>query len=874
MTRYWVRHHILFVCLASLALLHLLWPTEANQQQSINGSLLDAFVARNIGPANVGGRIAAIAGVDGDPKTVYVGAASGGLWKTVDGGETWASIFDHQSSICIGDVAVSQSNPSVIWVGTGEHNARNSVTWGDGVYKSTDGGATWRHMGLKDSHTIGRIAIHPKNPDIVYVAVLGHLWGPNEERGIYKTTDGGKSWTISKFIDNDTGFVDLKMDPVEPDILYAAAYCVRRGAFSGGNPATFLGPGAGLYKTGDGGKNWEKMANGLPTNVCGRCGLDIYRKDSNVVYAVVQTEKTPTGNANEGGPPNGMTAIEGGGVFRSDDKGKTWSFLNTLVPRPFYYGQIRIDPNDDKRVYVLGASFFQSDDGGKTFSTGAKGGVHGDHHALWVNPRDSNVMWLGNDGGYYVSVDRAKSFRALRAAPLGQFYGISVDISKPYYVYGGMQDNGCWGGPSASHDPAGIRQSEWFRCLGGDGFHTQCDPTDANTVYVESQWGGLSRVNVATKGKGKGGGKGDGGGAGIAPKNLGARFNWSTPMLVSPHDPKTLYYGGHVLLMSTERGAAWKKISPNLTRGPDAGKSADYGHTLFTIGESPKKKGILWTGSDDGRIFVTKNGGSNWTDVSKIDAVPAERCISRVEPSHFNEAACYVSITRYRNDDRKPYIFKTTDYGETWKDITGDMPDNGSVHVVIESSRNQNLLFCGTEFGLFASLDGGNSWQAMKGGLPTAAVHDLVIHPRDRDLVVGTHGRSIFVIDDIGPLEQLTPEVLAKPGHLFDVRPVAALKTSTSTPAVKSNEFVGQNPPYGAIIRYHAKEGPVSLTVQDAAGKHVAKLKTADVGGLRQVVWNLRNDQGVAVQTGEYAAVLEVAGQRLVQRIRVEVGRP
>jgi photosystem II stability/assembly factor-like uncharacterized protein len=869
MTRNLVRNYLVLACLASLLLLHLLWPSEASQQVVVDANLLETFVARNIGPANMGGRMVAIAGVDNDPKIVYVAAASGGLWKTVDSGETWAPIFDHQTSVCIGDVAVSQSNPNIVWVGTGEHNARNSVTWGDGVYKSTDGGATWLHMGLKDSHTIGRIAIHPKNPDIVYVAVLGHLWGPNEERGIFKTTDGGMTWTVSKFIDNNTGFVDLKMDPAEPDILYSAAYCVRRGGFSAGNPAIFLGPGAGLYKTSDGGKNWEKMANGLPTNQYGRCGLDIFRNDPNVVYAVVQTEKTPTGNANEGGPPNGNKGPDAGGIFRSNDKGKTWKFLNTLVPRPFYYGQIRVDPNDDKRIYVLGASFFQSDDGGKTFVTGAKGGgVHGDHHALWVNPKDSNNVWLGNDGGFYVSLDRVKSFKALRAAPLGQFYGISVDMSKPYYVYGGMQDNGCWGGPSATHDAAGIRQSAWFRCLGGDGFHTQCDPTDPNTVYVESQWGGLSRVNVAAKGKG--GGKGAGGGAFVSPKSL-ARFNWSTPMLLSPHDPKTLYYGGNVLLMSSERGANWKQISASLTYGPESGKSADYGHTLFTIGESPKKKGVLWTGSDDGRIFVTKDGGAHWEDVSTIPGMPKDSCISRVEPSHFDDAGCYVSMTRYRNDDRKPYIFKTTDFGATWKNITGNLPESGSIHVVIESSRNKNLLFCGSEFGLFASLDGGNSWQPMIGGLPTVAIHDLVIHPRERDLVIGTHGRSVYIIDNIGPLEQMTPEALAKPGYLFAIRPAVAFKVKSSAPAPKSNDFVGENPPFGAIIRYHVRTATVSLTIEDGAGKHVAKLRTAEGGGMQQAVWDLRKDQGTVVQVGEYRAVLEVGDQRLVQGIRVEL---
>jgi photosystem II stability/assembly factor-like uncharacterized protein len=867
------RNYLMLGCLATLAILHLMWPSEASQPVTTDAKLLDTFVARNIGPANMSGRIVAITGVDSDPRVVYVAAASGGLWKSIDSGETWAPIFDNQTSVCIGDVAVAQSNPNVIWVGTGEHNARNSVAWGDGVYKSMDGGKTWQHMGLKDSHTIGRIAIHPTNPDIVYIAALGHLWGPNKERGIFKTTDGGKSWTVSKFIDDNTGFIDLKMDPAQPDILYAAAYCCRRDGFSGGNPKVFLGPDAGLYKTSDGGKSWAKMTNGLPDTQYGRCGIDIYRKDSNVVYAIVQTAKTKTGNETQGNAQNGMGGPDEGGIFRSDDKGKTWKFLNTLVPRPFYFGQIRVDPNDDQRIYVLGLGLHLSDDGGKEFHSGGKGG--GDDHALWINPKDSSHVWLGHDHGFSVSTDKAKSFQAIRAAAIGQFYGISIDMSKPYYVYGGLQDNGSWGGPSATHDAAGIRQSEWFRCGAGDGFHTQCDPTDPNIVYSESQWGGITRQNVAAKGKGggKAGGAGDPAGKFVSPKSL-ARYNWSTPMLLSPHNAKTLYYGGHVLLMSPDRGGSWKKISPNLTYGPDTlAKASDFGHTLFTIGESPKKKGILWTGADDGRIHVSKDGGGSWTDVSEMAGMPKDRCISRVEPSHFDDGTCYVSITRYRNDDRKPYVFKTMDFGETWQNVTSNLPEDGSVHVVIESARNKNLLFCGTEFGLFATLDGGKSWQQMKAGLPTVAVHDLVIHPRDRDLVIGTHGRSIFVIDNIGQLEQLTPEVLSKPGHLFEVRAAAAFKAKTSSPAPKSNEFVGQNPPYGAIIRYHLKAapaGPVSLIIQDNAGKQIMKLKAADGAGLHQAVWNLRTEQGTMVHPGEYTAVLELANQKQVQKVRVE----
>jgi photosystem II stability/assembly factor-like uncharacterized protein len=915
-----VRNLRVLVCFAALLAANWLVSIRASQPaQPLDPTFLEAFAARNIGPANMGGRVVQIAGVESDPKLIYVATGSGGLWKTTDGGDSWKPVFDHLSSVCIGDVAVSQSDPNVVWVGTGEHNARNSVAWGDGVYKSVDGGNTWAHVGLKDSHTIGRIAIHPKDPNIVYVAALGHLWGPNAERGIFKTTDGGKSWQVSKFLDENTGFIDLKMDPAEPEILYAAAYCVRRDGFSGGNPGTFIGPQAGLYKTSDGGKTWEKMTEGLPANQYGRCGIDIYRKDPNTVFAVVQTDKTKVDNANAGGPPNGDLGPENGGIFRSDDKGKTWKFVNTLCPRPFYFGQIRVDPNDDNRVYVLGVQVFVSDNGAKEFrggkggkgaaqkdpekgkdkdksdkgdkdkadqakadkgkggGGGGKGGPHSDLHALWINPKEPDHVWLGSDGGLYLSKDKAKSYQPIRAMAIGQFYGISVDMSKPYYVYGGLQDNGSWGGPSANQSAAGIRQNEWFTISGADGFHTASDPTDPNIVYTESQYGAAMRVNVANKGaKGGGGGGGKGGGKGgnsISVKGQGNRYNWSTPIAVSPHDPKTVYLGGNFLFMSTDRGSGMKKISPDLTYGPP-GKAKNQGHTLFTIAESPTKKGVLWTGSDDGRIHVSKDAGENWTDVSSIPGMPKDSCISRVEPSHFADGTCYVSITRYRNDDRRPYIFRTTNYGESWQDISSNLPANGSVHVVIESSRNAKLLFAGTEFGVFVSLDAGCSWHAFKTGLPTVAVHDLVIHPRDRDLVIGTHGRSIWVIDNISPLEELTAEVAGSASHLFDVRPAVAFKKKPADDAVKANAFVGKNPPYGAILYTYIKDANVkgmSIAIEDSTGKRVAMLKGATTPGLHQRVWDLTDTKGELVQPGEYVAILQSGdGRQLRKKIVVE----
>jgi photosystem II stability/assembly factor-like uncharacterized protein len=843
-------------------------PAEAPASPPV-AALLENLPLRNIGPANMGGRIVAVAVLESNPATMYVATASGGLWKTVNNGESWTPLFDNQSTVSLGDVALAPSNPDIVWVGTGEANARNSVSWGDGLYKSTDGGKTWQHMGLKDSHHIGRIVIHPKNPNIVYVAALGHFWGPNKERGLYKTSDGGKTWQKSKYIDDDTGFIDVAMDPVEPNILYAAAYAVRRDAFSGGNPALQCGPNAGLFRTTDGGKTWEKMTEGLPDRPYGRCGFNIYRKDPNIVYAVVQTDKTEV--SVKGQVASQKLSVEKGGIFRSEDKGKTWVQVNTLCPRPFYYGQIRIDPNDDKRIYVLGVSFFVSNDRGKTFTTGTKG-AHPDHHALWINPKNSKHLVLGNDGGLYFSQTRGASWEKVQNLPIGQFYGVAVDMRKPYRVYGGLQDNGSWGGPSATHHAEGITLKDWVRVLGADGFQCQVDPTDPDIVYVEAQYGKPQRFDLRTKKKG----------TQIQPRSANKavtyRFNWNTPMLISPHNPRTLYYGGNFLFRSDNRGDIWKIISPDLTRGKP-GPSKSTGHTLTTIAESPLKAGILFVGSDDGKVHVTRDGGKKWTDLSeKIPGVPPDRWITRLECSHFAEGTAYLTISRYRNEDYKPYVFKTTDFGETWHDLTNNLPKDGPVHVIRESSRNKNLLFAGTEFGLFVSLDGGNRWQRVRNGLPTVAVHDLVIHPRDRELVIGTHGRSIYVLD-VAPLEELTPKVLASEAHLFTVKPATTFvyrkADAPENAGAPRMAYVAPNPPYGARVYYYLKETadqPVTLTILDAAGKKVASVPGTKKAGIQQLMWDLRRTEGdgKVVPAGEYTARLQVGERVMVRKVQVE----
>jgi photosystem II stability/assembly factor-like uncharacterized protein len=822
-------------------------------------ALLAGLEARTIGPANMGGRVVDVEVVESDPNTMYVAAATGGLWKTADGGNRWEPVFDRQGTLCIGDVAVAPSDPNVVWVGTGEANARNSVSWGDGVYKSTDAGKTWTHVGLRDSHHIGRIAIHPKNPDVVYVAALGHLWGPNRERGLYRTADGGKTWQRVKYVNVDTGFIDVAIDMEDPNVVYAAAYQVRRDGFAGGNPKVGWGPGSGLFRTEDGGKTWAKMTQGLPDRPLGRCGLAVFRKDPRVVYAVVQTDKT---NTSARGQSQGRQSgpVEAGGVFRSDDKGKTWAKVNDLCPRPFYYGQVRVDPVDDRRVYVLGVQLHVSDDGGKTFKAAGRG-AHPDHHALWINPRDTSHMVLGNDGGLYFSRDKGASWAAVRGMPLGQFYGVAVDMRQPYRVYGGLQDNGSWGGPSATDSAEGITLADWKRVGGGDGFQCQADPSDPDTIYCETQYGGLRRVSLK------------GGRPKLirprAPEGQPAyRFNWNAPLLLSPHDPKTVYYGGNVLFKSVDRGDKWEVISPDLTRG-GPGPSADGGHTITAVAESPLKAGVLYVGTDDGRLHVTRSGGKDWTDLTDtLPALPPERWVTRVECSHFAAGTAYLTIDRHRNDDLRPYVFRTTDYGATWTPLGYGLPQDAPVHVLRESSRNKDLLFAGTECGLFASLDGGRHWHRLANGLPPAVpVHDLVIHPRERELVIGTHGRSVYVLD-VAPLEELTPQVLSAGAHLFEVKPVAAGKRRpTDPPAAKS--YAAPNPPAGAVIYYHLKAapaGPVSVVITDASNKVVATLAGATTAGLHRLVWDLKP----AAAPGEYAVTVKAGERSLTKKVRVE----
>lgn len=821
-------------------------------------AMLEQLPVRSIGPANMSGRVTDIAVVESNPSTFYIGAATGGVWKTTDAGTSWSPIFDQQDTLGIGAVAVAPSNPDVIYVGTGEANPRNSATWGRGIYRSTDAGKSWTFSGLPDSHHIGRIVVHPTKPDVAYAAVMGHLWGPNRERGLFKTIDGGKTWNNTKFIDENTGFIDVAIDPLEPETLYAAAYPARRDGFSGGAPKTQWSATGGLYKTSDGGKSWAKLKGGLPDRPMGRCGVSIHRNDPKIVYAVVQTDKTdgPTDNRGQVAKSN-EGDVEKGGIFRSDDKGETWKKVNDLVPRPFYYGQIRVDPRNDQQVYVLGVAFSVSSDGGKTF-TAPRINTHGDHHALWINPQDSNHLIVGNDGGVYSSKDSGKNWTAHRGMAIGQVYNLAVDMRSPYWVYCGLQDNGSWHGPTATNRAEGVTLSDWKRHDGGDGFQTLIDPADPNIIYPQQQYGRPSRVDL----KAEKGAKGKRIQPTAGKDKPPYRFNWNTPFVMSHHEPKSMFIGGNMVFETADRGQNWKAISPDLTRaGPD--EKSTNAHTISAIAESPLKSGILFVGTDDGNVHITRDGGRSWTDVSEnIPGVPADRWINKIECSHFSEGTAYLAISRHRNDDFRSYLFRTTNFGVTWERVTYDLPYDSPIHVVRESSRNKNLLFVGTEHGLFASIDGGQRWHRIKYGLPPSVpVHDLVIHPRNRELVIGTHGRSIYVMD-IGPLEELTDQALSAKAHLFEIRPRIINGTQQTKETSKTVAFSAPNPPAGTAIYYYLKENGLSsatILVTDKSGQSVATLTGPANKGLNRVYWT----NGVTPLQGEFNVMVKIGNQEV-----------
>jgi photosystem II stability/assembly factor-like uncharacterized protein len=776
---------------------------EDVKEEKKGGMTADAFSGlkfRLIGPAVASGRVMSIAVNPKKTAEYYVGVASGGVWKTVNDGTTWTPVFDGEGSYSIGWVELDPNDSSVVWVGTGESNSQRSVGYGDGIYRSDDGGKNWQNLGLKKSEHIGRIVIDPRDSRVVYVAAEGPLWGPGGDRGLYKSADGGKTWKAVLTISENTGVVDVTVDPSNPDIVYAAAYQRRRHVF------TLIdgGPESAIYKSTDAGASWNKLKSGLPSVDMGRIGLAISPADPSVIYATVE-------------------AADGkGGVFRSTDKGATWERRNEFDAGAMYYARVVADPKNVDRIFVMNVQLRESQDGGKTLHTINEANHHGDNHAMWIDPENTKHWLFGSDGGMYETFDDAKSWQFKANLPTVQFYDVAIDNALPFYnVCGGTQDNFSWCGPSRTRNLNGIVNSDWYVTTGGDGFRSQVDPVDANTVYSESQYGVLVRYDKPTgqelvlqplEGKGE-------------PP---LRWNWDSPIIISPHSHTRLYFAANKLFRSDDRGDSWKAISGDLTRqidrnklpvmgkvwGPDAvakNQSTSFYGNIVALAESPKKEGLIYVGTDDGLIQVTSDGGQSWTKDEKFPGVPEMTYVSRLAASNFDANTVYASFENHKNEDFKPYLLKSIDAGKTWTSIAGDLPESGPVLAFVQDTVNANLLFAGTESGAFFTIDGGQHWVKLKGGLPTIAVRDMVIQAREGDLVIATFGRGFYVLDDVTPLRQIKPESTEQAAALFPVRdallyierhPLGGPKKGFQGDAF----YTAENPPYGAVFTAYLKE--------------------------------------------------------------------
>lgn len=763
--------------------------------QKLNMELFKGLNPRSIGPAGMSGRVTSIDVVSKNPDVIFVGTASGGLWRSNSGGVTWEPIFDDQPAASIGAVAVDQNVPDIIWVGTGEGNPRNSQTSGNGVYKSIDGGKTWKFLGLEKTFNIHRIIIDPTNSHIVYAAAQGSAWGEGSDRGIFKTTDGGKSWRKVLYVDEKTGAADLILDPSNPNKLIAAMWEYRRWPwfFKSG------GPGSGLYVSFDGGESWQKRTDkdGLPKGELGRIGLAVSRNNSKVVYALVEAKKN--------------------GLYRSDDGGFKWRFVadENIGNRPFYYHEIHVDPENENRIYNLYSIVTMSEDGGRTFNTLISGNeVHPDHHAWWINPANGNHIIDGNDGGLAISYDRGKTWRFIGNLPLGQFYHVNVDMQTPYNVYGGLQDNGSWKGPGRVEASGGIRNSYWEEVGFGDGFDVAADLSDSRYIYYMSQGGNLGRYDHITGDRKLI--------RPVHPEGKKLRFNWNAGFAQDPFNKTTIYYGSQYLHKSADKGNNWEIISPDLTtndttkqKQKDSGgltfdvTNAENFTTIIAIAPSPVKEGIIWVGSDDGNLQITKDGGRSWENLTKnIKGVPDGSWIPQISASVYNPGEAFVVINNYRRDDWKPYLYHTSDYGRTWKSLLKETDVAGYVLSFVQDPVEKNLFFTGTEFGLYVSIDAGKNWTKWTSGYPTVSTYDMVIHPRDHDLVIGTFGRSIYIFDDIRPLRRMAREgfkMLDKPLILFETRDVTKIsqKQAPGLRFAAAAEFKGDNLQAGAMITYY-----------------------------------------------------------------------
>ena len=940
--------------------------------------LLKSFKLRNIGPASMGGRIHDVEVSESHPSTIYLGYAVGGIWKSENNGTTFAPVFDTYEVASFGDLAIHPTNPNIVYAGSGEANNRQTSSFGGGMYKTTDGGKTWLLQGLRETQSISRVVINPRTPETVYAAVAGPLFGPSPDRGVYKTTDGGRTWNKIKYIDENTGFTDIAIDRSNPNVLYAASYQRRRThcCFNGG------GPGSAIWKTTNGGTSWTRLAgNGLPPGTYGRIALDVSRSNPGIVYVqieagVIGQEVDPESGrgggggggggggfdwCNNAGPGGGFGGGRGGaaapqqpqtapalnpasgGIFRSDNGGGAWRHVSNCNARPMYFSQVRIDPQNPNAVYVAGLPIAKSLDGGRTYATlNAAGGPahpgHVDVHAIWIDPRNSNHILNGNDGGLDISYDQGRSWVSVKTMVTSLAYDVSADMRRPYFVCTGLQDNGSWCGPSSRRHANGILNSDWFNVGGGDGFFTGQDPNDYNIIYAESQNGNTSRLDLRTGLGGSirpsapappppvdvpaaaaapGGGRGGGGGGGRGgnPNVVNAaqgdqyRYNWNTPYLLSSHNSSVMWLGGNRLFRSYDRGETWvagadvtrqfdrRSVDIMGVKGSQSMLSKNDGltqySTIIAVSESPIKPGLVWVGTDDGSLQLTRDNMATFADVGKnLPGLPPDHFhwVSRVVASAFDSATAYVAVDGHRSNDLKPYIFVTKDFGRTFTSITNGLPAFGNVQVVTEDRKNRNLLFAGTEFGLYVSTNAGQSWQKFMNNFPTVRTDDILVHPRDGDLIVATHGRGLWIADDITALQQLTPAVMAADATLFDIRPAVAWLTDRKLGQQVTGQqlFQGENAPRGAHISYHlrsAATGDVRITITDITGRVIRTITGTKDAGINRVLWNLAptptgdalggrggGGGGGGVQTvppGMYNVTLQVGGVTMAKTVQV-----
>jgi photosystem II stability/assembly factor-like uncharacterized protein len=859
---------------------------RAEQAAAVNAPAsgpFDALHFRPIGPAGMSGRISDLAVYEANPAIFYVGTAHGGVWKTTNAGTTFEPQFQDQGLMSIGDVTISQSNPDLVWVGTGESNNRQSTSWGDGVYKSTDGGRTYTNMGLRTSKHINRIAIDPRDTDVVLVAATGSLWGPGGERGVFKTIDGGRTWQHVLEVNDDTGGNEVVIDPSNSQIVYASTYQRRRTAccMNGG------GPGSGIWKSTDGGDTWTRIRGGVLDQPLGRISLDVHRRRSNILYATIegpsaaaagrggrgaasQAEEGP--GAQTQGAAAGGAGRQGGrgaqgpnaeptGLYRSDDGGATWRKVNNANPRPMYFSKVRIDPNDPEVVYMAGVGLHQTLDGGRTMATDVAASTHDDVHAIWVNPANTDHVLIGNDGGLAVSFDRAQKWNFFPNLPVGLFYHVSVDNAVPYNICGGMQDNYNWCGPSQVRGSAGIANFHWWTLLGGDGFVVLQDPADYRIAFTESQDGNIVRVDRVT-----------GETLGVRPVAPAgeppARFHWDTPMALSPHDPRVVYAGANRLYRSTDRGLSWTPISPDLSKNQNRDEIETMGvkngdiriarndgivawGTIVSFAESPRRAGVLYTGSDDGNLHVSRDGGRDWASVSdRIPSLPKETFVSEVVASRFDDATVYATFDGHRNNDFETYIYASNDFGQNWRSIAANLKGE-VVRTLIEDLKNPDVLYIGTETGLFVTIDRGRSWQRIRANLPTVRIDEIALHPRDNAMIVGTHGRAIWVLDNMSPIQEYAAAQAANAdAKLFAPAPASMFRRPVRDRNYEfwgDQVFYGENPPQAAVLSWLLKRpaGEVALRITDATGRQIREiagpaLASSHKPGIQSACWDLR----------------------------------